>query len=104
KQLRPMLNQPLGPVIRAGFLVRGEQKDQVTIGLVAFTAQADEGFDRDGIVIFNVLRAAPVVVALFFDQAKGVGGPLRWLGFHYVQVRQDYHWRLLFWARLRGHR
>ena len=86
-----MLNQPRGAVIRTGFLVCGEQKDQVAIGLVAFTAQPDEGLDRDGIVIFYVLGAPPVVVAILLDQAEGIRGPLRRLGFDHIQVRQNHH-------------
>ena len=81
--------EPVDAVVVAAFFVGGEGEDQVAVGSEIFFFQADEIGDQDGVAFFHVLGAAAVEVAVFFDELKGVGGPVGAEGFHDIEVADE---------------
>ena len=91
-QIAMVLQQPVHAVRFAAFLVGGEGEDQVAVGAVVFTVEADEVGDQDGVVHLHVLGAAAIEVAVFLDELEGVGGPVGAAGFDDVQVADESEW------------
>ena len=84
-----VLDEPVDAVRLAAFFVGGEREDEIAIGLVAFFLEADEGGDENGIALLHVLRAAAVVVAVFFDELEGIGGPVFTARFHDIEMTDE---------------
>src|SRR5581483_2519026 len=88
-QIAMLLKQPLHAVGAALFLIRGEREDDVAIGLVALLTPANHVGEENGGAIFDVVGAAAVEEAVFFDHLKRVGGPIGAGGFDDIEMSEQ---------------
>ena len=101
-ELAMVLQQPVDAVRAAALLVRGEREDDVAIGAEAFLLHADEGRHHDGVAVLHILRAAPVEVAVLFDELERIGRPVLAPRLHHVEV-PDQQYRLVLTRTAKPH-
>ena len=94
--------QPVHSVRSAAFFVGGQREDDVAVRNVAFLLEADQRGDHDGVAVFHVLRAAAVVVAVFLDELKRIGGPVLAACFDHIEMSDEQH-RLVLAAAVQTH-
>ena len=84
-----IFDEPVRAVEVAALFIGGEGEDEVTLGLVAFAVQAQEGRDEGGVGVFHVLGAAAVVVAVLLVELEGVRVPVGGEGLDDVHVAEE---------------
>src|SRR5260370_8513167 len=79
----------IDPVGRSAFFIRRESENDIAVGLVSFTLEADQRGDEHGIVDLHVLRAASVEVAVLFDELEWIRCPILAARFDDIQVADN---------------
>src|SRR5260370_17149401 len=74
---------------RSAFFIRRESENDIAVGLVSFTLEADQRGDEHGIVDLHVLRAASVEVAVLFDELEWIRCPILAARFDDIQVADN---------------
>ena len=88
-QVLVVLDQPLGAVEIAAFLVRGQRQDQIAIRCEAFFLQPDQVGDEMRRHRFVVGRAAAVEEAVLLNQGERVHRPVLAFRVDDVEVREE---------------
>ena len=87
-----IFHEPIDAVEIAAFFIGGEREDQIAVGLVVLFLHANEVGDEDGVAFLHVVGAAPVEVAVFFDELKGIGGPVFAARLDDVEMADEEDW------------
>lgn len=89
-EVAAVLEEPVDAVgFGAAFFAGGEGEDEVAVRGEAFAFEADEVGDEEGGVALDVLGAPAVEVAVAFEEAEGIDGPVVAAGFDDVEVGEE---------------
>ena len=93
-QLGMILQEPVDTIRLTSLFVCREREDEVAVRFESFFVQAQEGRHENGVAVFHILRAAPVIIAIFLDELKGIGGPVLTARFNDIFMPDEEDWRL----------